>query len=137
MKPGLKVGAAGSVAFVVDSSHVIDFAGAGGMPAILSTPRLVGFLERAAREALTPFLDEGESSVGLHVNVDHLAATPLGETVTCTARVVNLEGRTISFQVEARDNHEVIARCFHRRRVIPIDRFARRVAAKQRQERTP
>jgi len=136
MKAGLKVGSTGTFSFVVESQHAIDFAG-GGMPAILSTPRLIGFLERASREALTPFLDAGESSVGLHVDVDHLAATPLGVTVTCLARVVNMEGRTISFQVEARDNHEVIARGFHRRRVIAIDRFAQRVQAKQRQEPSP
>jgi fluoroacetyl-CoA thioesterase len=131
MKSGLKVGATGEQRFVVEPVHTIDFAG-GGMPAILCTPWLVWFLEHAAREAVLPFLGEGESTVGSHVDVDHLAATPIGHSVTCLARVVNMEGRLIAFKLEARDETEVIARGFHRLRVIQVERLARRVDAKQR-----
>ena len=75
MRSGLKVGVTGVRRFVVEPAHTIDFA-EGGMPAILCTPWLVWFLEHAARDAVVPFLDEGESTVGSHVDVDHLAATP-------------------------------------------------------------
>jgi fluoroacetyl-CoA thioesterase len=131
MRSGLKVGMAAERRFVVEPAHTIDFAGA-GMPAILCTPWLVWFLEHAAREVVLPFLGEGESTVGSHVDVDHVAATPVGHSVTCLARVVHMEGRQISFQLTARDEAEVIARGFHRLRVIQVERLARRVEAKSR-----
>jgi predicted thioesterase len=130
MRSGLKVGVTGQRRFLVEPAHAIDFAD-GGMPAILCTPWLVWYLEHAARDAVLPFLDEGESTVGSHVDVDHLAATPVGQAVTCLARVVHLEGRQVSFRLEARDEAEVIARGFHRLRVIQVERFVRRVEAKR------
>ena len=130
MRSGLKIGVTGERRFVVEPAHAIDFAEA-GMPAILCTPWLIWFLEHAAREAVIAFLDDGESTVGSHVDVDHLAATPVGQAVTCLARVVHREGGLISFQLEARDETEVIARGFHRLRVIHVERLARRVEAKR------
>src|SRR5262245_28189018 len=131
MRSGLKIGAMRERRFLVEPTHANDFA-EGGMPAILCTPWLVWFLEHAAREAVLPFLDEGESTVGIHVDVDHVAATPVGHAVTCLARVVHIEGGRISFQLEARDEVEVIARGFHRLRVIRAERLALRVEAKKR-----
>ena len=129
MRNGLKVGATGEQRFVVEPAHTIDLA-EGSVPPVLSTPWLIWFLEHAARAAVLPFLEEGECTVGSHVDVDHLAATPVGQRVTCVARVVHMEGRLISFQLEARDESELIARGFHRRRVILANRFARRLEAK-------
>jgi fluoroacetyl-CoA thioesterase len=131
MRSGLKIGTTGERHFIVEPAHTIDFA-VGGMPAILCTPWLVWFLEHAARDAALPFLEEGESTVGSHVDVDHLAATPVGHAVTCLARVIHTEGRLISFKLEARDEVELIARGLHRLRVIQVDRLARRVEAKSR-----
>jgi predicted thioesterase len=93
----------------VEPAHAIDFA-EGGMPAIHCTPWLVWYLEHAARDAVVPFLGEGESTVGSHIDIDHLAATPVGHSVNCLARVVHVEGRQVSFQLVARDESEVIAR---------------------------
>lgn len=129
MRNGLKVGAAGEQRFVVEPAHAIDLA-EGSVPPVLSTPWLIWFLEHAARAAVLPFLEEGECTVGSHVDVDHLAATPIGYGVTCVARVVHMEGRLIAFKLEARDEVEVIARGFHRRRVIQVSRFARRLETK-------
>lgn len=109
MRSGLKIGATGERRFVVEPAHAIDFA-EGGMPAILCTPWLIWFLEHAARDAVVSFLDAGESTVGAHIDVDHLAATPVGQAVTCLARVVHMEGGLISFQLEARDEAELIVR---------------------------
>src|SRR5580658_1327741 len=94
-----KVGMTGEQIFVVELRHAIDFA-EGGMPAVLCTPWLIWFLEHAAREAVLPLLEPGESTVGAHVEIRHLAATPVGDSVTCLARVVNVEGAAISFQLE-------------------------------------
>lgn len=129
MKP-VKIGDQAEVQFVVDRSHAIEFADE-QMPAVLSTPSLVGFLERAARLTLAPQLAPEESSVGAAIEVRHLAPTPLGERVVCRARVIHVEGRQVTFQVEAFDSHERIARGMHKRSVIRIERFAARLQRKQ------
>jgi fluoroacetyl-CoA thioesterase len=129
MKGSPKIGTTGEYQFVVEPKHAIDFADE-RMPAVLSTPWLIWFLEHAAREAMLPLLSEGESTVGTLVEAQHLAATPVGQTVRCVARVVGVEGRVISFSLEARDEHELICRGFHKLRVINVDRFAQRVRGK-------
>ena len=129
MKSRPPIGTAGELTFVVGQEHVIDFA-QDGMPAVLATPRLFGLLERTAREALTPFLETDERSVGIEIELRHLAPTPLGQKVTCIARVILSDGPQITFHVEARDEQELIARGLHKRGVIRVDSFARRVARK-------
>jgi fluoroacetyl-CoA thioesterase len=129
MKGHPKVGASGEQKFVVEAQHAIDFAD-DGMPPVLCTPWLIWFLEHAAREAVLPWLEPGESTVGLEIEVRHFAPTPLGHTVTCTARVIHVEGARITFQVEARDQSELIARGVHRLHVIRVAGFAKRVHQK-------
>jgi predicted thioesterase len=102
------------------------------MPQILCTPWLIWFLEHAARKAVLPLLEPGESTVGVVVNVEHTAATPLGAQVVCRARVIYADGPLISFQFEARDEHESIARGTHKLRVIEVARLARKVEKKMR-----
>jgi predicted thioesterase len=130
MKGVPKVGTTGEQRFLVESEHAIDFA-VNGMPAVLATPWLIWFLEHAAREAVLPFLEPGESTVGTYIEIRHLAATTVGKTVTCRARLVQADGTGISFQLEASDQHEVIGRGFHRLRVIKVERFARKLRDKE------
>lgn len=129
MKSRPKPGTTGELRFTVAQEHVIDFA-TDGMPAVLSTPWLIGLLERAAREALDPFLEPNERSVGMEMEMRHLAPTPLGANVTCLARLISTEGSTVTFQIEARDEQEVIARGIHQRGIVRVESFARRVARK-------
>ena len=89
------------------------------------------FLEHSAREAVLPLLNEGERTVSMHGDVQHLAATPLGEQVTCRARVIHSEGSVITFQMEALDEHELIARGLHKMSVIDVERISRRVERKK------
>src|SRR5213594_1332019 len=131
MQASPKVGTIGELTFVVEQDHAIDFADA-DMPAVLSTPWLIWFLEHAARKVMLPLLEKGESTVGVQVDVQHLAATPLGERVTCRARVIHSDGTLVSFQLEAHDEHERIARGVHKLRVIQVARFAERVQRKLR-----
>jgi predicted thioesterase len=133
MKSLPKVGTIGEERFVVEVRHAIDFS-EGGMPAVLSTPWLIWFLEHAARAAILPFLEPGESTVGREIQVCHLAPTLVGEAVTCQARVLFAEQSEVSFHLEAHDEHERIARGSHRLRVIRVDRFARRIAEKINEE---
>jgi predicted thioesterase len=131
VKSDPKVGTLGEERFVVEPRHAIDFA-EGGMPAVLSTPWLIWFLEHAARRAVLPLLEPGESTVGTEIQVRHLAPTPVGRVVTCRARVLFAERGEVSFQLDAHDEHERIARGSHRLRIIRVDRFAQRVAEKTR-----
>jgi len=124
-----RIGTMGERQFVVEAKHAIDFA-EGGMPAVLCTPWLIWYLEHAAREAVLPCLEAGESTVGTEIEVQHSAPTPLGHRVTCVARIVGTEGSRIAFHLEAHDEYELIARGFHRLRVIHVDRFAQSVRAK-------
>ena len=129
MKSRPRIGTTGEMKFIVAQEHVIDFA-SGGMPAVLSTPRLVGLIERTARESLYPFLDANERTVGAEIDIKHMAPTPLGKNVTITTRVIGGEGKLWDFQFEVRDEHETIARGLHKRAIITVESFARRVAKK-------
>jgi predicted thioesterase len=115
--------------FVVEQKHVIDFA-TDGMPAVLSTPILIGQLERTARELLAPLLDADERTVGAEIDLRHFAPTLLGQRVICTTRVIAAERHEVTFQIEARDSVEIIARGLHKRAVIRVEPFARRVQSK-------
>jgi fluoroacetyl-CoA thioesterase len=120
-------GTVGEQKFVVESRHTIEFP---DLPPVLSTPSLIWFLEHASIEALRSVLEPGELSVGTELEIQHLAPTPLGQDVTCRARVVRADGPKVSFQVEARDGHELIARGSHTRMVVRAASFAKRVLAK-------
>lgn len=127
-----KIGTLGQQRFVVSQQHLIDFAH-DGMPPILCTPWLIWFLEHAARNAVLPLLEPGESTVGVVINVEHIAATPPGAQVVCRARVIYTDGPLISFQLEAHDEHEKIALGTHKLRVIEAARLAKKVESKTRQ----
>jgi len=98
---------------------------------VLATPHLVWQLELTAREAILPFLEEGEDSVGTEVNLRHLAATPLGMSVVFRARVEEVSGRRVKFIVEAEDERELVASGTHERFVVQVAKFITRLAAKR------
>ena len=129
MKFHPKIGTTGETRFVVEAKHCIEFA-TDGMPAVLSTPNLIGILERTARQAIVPFLDADERSVGVELDLRHLAPSPLGARVTATARVIGTAGRFVDFQIEARDEQELIVRGVHKRAVVRMEGFTKRVQAK-------
>jgi predicted thioesterase len=129
VKGAPKIGTTGEFGFVVGPEHAITFA-TDGMPAVLSTPNLIGIFERTAREAIAPFLEADERSVGVEIELRHLAPTPLGARVQVTTRVIHTEGRLVDYQIEARDEHELIARGVHKRAVIRVGSFAERVRRK-------
>lgn len=124
-----KVGDRGELQFLVTTEHAIDFSDQ-TMPAVLSTPALIWKLEYAAVNALAPLLEPHERCVGSQIDIQHLAPTPLGQHVVCVAKVINVDGPMVMFQVEAHDEHELIARGLHQRSVIDAARFARRVLKK-------
>ncbi len=131
MKSSARIGTVAEERFVVSEQHLIDFAH-DGMPQILCTPWLIWFLEHAAHKAVLPLLEPGESTVGVVINVEHTAATPLGAQVVARARVIYADGPQITFQFEAHDEHEQIARGTHKLRVIDAARLAKAVQRKMR-----
>jgi fluoroacetyl-CoA thioesterase len=114
---------------VVTESVAIDFMGVQGAR-VLSTPNMILGLERTSRNLVLPLLDPGYDSVGTHVNVYHLAATPIGMTVTFRSEVVSVEGRRVNFKLEAFDERERIAEGTHQRFIVHVRRFAARLQEK-------
>jgi fluoroacetyl-CoA thioesterase len=100
-----------------------------GFP-VLATPVLLGLFEKAAIAAMVDRLSAGEGSVGTGASLKHLAATPIGQTVTITARITGTEGKQISFELEAHDESEKIAVCSHDRFIVDVARFTGRLAKK-------
>lgn len=98
---------------------------------VLATPHLIWQLELTAREAILPYLEDGEDSVGTVVNIRHLAATPMGMNVVLRARVEEVSGRRINFIVEAEDERELVASGTHERFVVQVAKFVTRLAAKR------
>lgn len=105
--------------------------GSGGVD-VLATPELVRLMERAAVAAVDPLLPPGAATVGARIDVEHLAPTPVGMRVSARAELVAVEGRRLTFAIEARDAHEVVGRARHERVIIDLERFRQRLAAKQR-----
>jgi len=129
MKSAPKIGTTGETTFAVETQHCIEFA-TDGMPAVLSTPNLIGILERTARQAIEPFLETDERSVGVEIELRHLAPSPLGVRVTVTAKVIGVTGRFVDYQIEAREENALIARGVHKRAVVRTSSFAERLKNK-------
>ena len=97
---------------------------------------MINVIEAAALAAIEHLLPAGHQSLGIHLDVSHTAATPVGLRVTATAEVVRLEGRTVTFRVDARDDFEPIGGGTHQRVVVSVARFDERVQRKVRGERS-
>lgn len=98
------------------------------MPKVYATPMMILAMETASASAIAPHLPAGSVSVGTEVNIRHLAATPVGREVRVTARVVAVEGMSVLFEVEAFDGERKIGDGTHRRGVVDVARFERRLA---------
>ena len=125
----IPIGTKGEEKLLVTSEVAIDFLGQENTR-VLATPHLIGGLEMTARNSVVGLLGPGHDTVGTHVDVKHLAATPIGMNVTFRSEVIAVDDRRINFKVEAFDEKEKIAEGTHQRAVINIARFATRILAK-------
>ena len=116
----LRVGLKGSAELVVADEHTARSVGSGKV-AVLATPVMINLIEAAALAACEAQLPEGFQSLGIHLDVRHFAATPVGMRVEATAELVGIEARTLSFRVEARDARELIGDGTHQRVVVNHD----------------
>jgi len=122
-------GLTGTAEIVVGPEHTAPFVGSGRI-AVLATPVMINLIEAAALAAVEHLLPAGHQSLGIQLDVSHTAATPIGLLVTATAEVAEVQGRTISFRVAARDEFESIGGGTHRRVVVSVSRFDERVQRK-------
>ena len=127
----IRIGATREEKLSVSQDVTIDFIGLEGAR-VLSTPNMILGLERASRNVVLPMLDPGYDTVGTHVDVYHLAATPIGMTVTFRTEITSVDDRRVNFKVEAFDEKEKIAEGTHQRFIVNAARFAARVQEKAR-----
>ena len=113
--PGLKA----EIVTLVDDKLVVRHMGGEG---VLSTPSMIGLMERAGIEAVQGHLPEGHTTVGFEVHVKHFGATPKGKTVTVKAELLEIDGRKLRFKVEAHDEDKKVGDGTHRRAIIPVQR---------------
>jgi fluoroacetyl-CoA thioesterase len=125
----LRTGLKGSAEIVVGEEHTAPFVGSGRVH-VLATPVMINLMEAAALDAVEKLLPAGHQSLGTRLDVTHYAATPVGMRVLVTAEVVKVEGRTVDFRVEARDDKEAIGDGLHQRVVVNVERFDARVQRK-------
>lgn len=100
------------------------------MPEVFATAYMVGFMELVCIELMTDHLNDGEDSVGIEINIDHSAATPIGMDVTCHARLIDVSKRILTFEVTASDNAGTIGKGRHKRAVINAEKFKQMVSEK-------
>jgi fluoroacetyl-CoA thioesterase len=126
---GLEPGATNAIAVVVDESMTADRFGNSGVQ-VLATPMLVSYFELAAHQLAMRALGPGQGTVGSHIDIRHLAATPIGMRVTFRATLAERDGRRLVFRVEASDEQERVGEGTHVRFVVDMDRFMGRIAGK-------
>jgi len=135
MKPSLKLGLTHRITYKVTEAKTVPFtypesAIIAAMPKVFATGFMIVLMEWACTELVAEHLDPGEGSVGVHVDVSHLAATPPGMTVTAAAECVEVAGPRLAFKVMAHDGVDLIGEGRHERFVVNWDKFNARVAAK-------
>jgi len=117
---------------IVEEKHTAAAFGSGNL-FVFSTPMMIGLMENAALNCAQRVLEDGYSTVGTHLDVKHLAATPLGQKVTATAELIEIAGKKLTFKVEAFDSIEKIGEGTHGRYIIESKQFLERVEQKNKQ----
>jgi fluoroacetyl-CoA thioesterase len=140
MKPTLQPGARAQLAFRIPAEKTVphlypeapEFR---AMPTVFATGFMVGLMEWACLKVIEPHLEKGEGSLGVHIDVSHLAATVPGQTVTVDAECTKIEGRRLHFHVKAHDGLDLIGEGNHQRMIVNWEKFEARVNEKAKQAR--
>lgn len=139
--PTLRLGLSHREHMVVGAQHTVphvepSWPGFVDMPPVFATAMMIGFVEQTCITALRPYLSDKQRTVGTHVDVSHVAATPEGMTVTADITLTDIDGRTLQFDVTCHDESGLICSGTHRRAIVDIDAFINRVVGKKGQPRT-
>jgi fluoroacetyl-CoA thioesterase len=122
--PEIRIGATRVETHTVADEDVITFLGPGGAR-VLSTPRMILFMERTCRNLVAEMLPDGLATVGMHVNIWHTSAAPEGASVAYKAELIKATSRRCEFRVEARAGGKLIGEGTHLRAIIDMSRFAK------------
>ena len=122
MKPGLKY----TSETAVNVANVAAAVGSGDLQ-VFASPAMIALMENAASKAVAPSLPSGSTTVGTVVNIMHARATPLGDKVSATAELREVEGRKLIFHVSASDSKGVIGEGIHERFIVDIEKFMDKV----------
>lgn len=125
----LAPGLTGTVTLVVEHEHTAKHLGSGNVH-VFATPQMVRLMEIASVQAVDHLLPEGYRTVGIGLDVRHLAATPVGMTVTAKSELIQVDGRKLVFRVEVWDEQEKIGEGTHTRAIIDVQRFGQKVREK-------
>jgi len=126
---GLRPGMKGSARLVVGNAHTASQVGSGAIR-VLATPVMINLMEAAALDAMEAALPEGRQSLGTHLDVSHVAATPVGMRVVAEAEVLEVDGNKVKLRVSAQDEEGLIGEGTHMRVVVDSAKFDARVQAK-------
>lgn len=122
----LRPGLTGHASIIVDDAHTAAHVGSGTEP-VLASPVMIALMEAAAVDCCEHMLGAGETSLGIHVAIDHTAPTPVGREVTATAELVEIKGKRLFFHVTAEDGVRRIGEGRHTRAVVSAEEFRRRL----------
>jgi fluoroacetyl-CoA thioesterase len=127
--PKLVPGLEGHAELLVAEEHTAPRIGSGRVH-VLATPVMINLMEAAALDAAENLIPAGHQSLGIRLDVRHIAATPVGMRVRAVAKLIKVEGRMLEFRVEAHDQKELIGDGMHQRIIVNVGRFDQRVQAK-------
>ena len=122
----LEIGTKGEASTMVVHDNTAAAVGAGGVE-VFATPMMIALIENAAWRAVAHGLDAGDVTVGTSVNVQHLAATPIGQQVRAIAELIGIDGRRLVFKVEAYDEQRKIGEGQHERSIVNLEKFLKRL----------
>lgn len=125
LQPGLKTEATQEVTSELSAPHL----GSGSLQ-VYATPAMAAFIEGTCRKLVEPFLKDGQATVGTHIDLRHLAPTPVGGIVRTKVEMVKVEGGLLHFQAQVWDDQEKVGEAMHSRMVIEVSRFMKRVSEK-------
>jgi len=122
----IRIGATREETRVVGDDNAITFLGPEG-PRVLSTPRMIGYMEGTSRNLVLEMLDAGHDTVGTHVNIFHMGAAPMGASVVFFAELTAVRNRRVEFRVRATMGEKLIGEGTHERAIIDVRRFKEQV----------
>lgn len=122
----LEIGASFTSSCAVDASNSASALGSGDME-VFATPAMIALMENAAMRAVSPYLEEGSTTVGTEICSSHIKATPMGGSVSATARLTAIEGRKLTFSIVARDDDGTIGEGTHTRFIVDRDKFLNKI----------
>ena len=125
----LKTGIKGTQTVIVTEENTAKTMGSGTLD-VFATPAMIALMEKTAWTSIAPYLEEGEGSVGIKLEISHDAPIPLGMTITCESELVEVDGRRLVFSVTANDGKDTIGKGTHERFLIDEEKFQKKAFTK-------